>query len=156
LIKASLQIPFLLNIANALNEYMARFPFAPKPTLQLLQKLDFAFSSLLHGEDVETGEQLPGFESGRKVTTTEKVRLRSLVESTRVEVVEISRKSRVSEDLESGIEDVTETELESEGFSQIPGHENERSKMDLDVARVYQRTLADLSESLDAEFYNKT
>lgn len=61
-IKASLQIPYFLNIAGAVSTYMAAFPPAPIATFQVLRKLDHAFASLLMGRDVDSGEGLPGFE----------------------------------------------------------------------------------------------
>jgi hypothetical protein len=63
---ASLQIPYLLNIAGSVNTYLPAFPPSPKATFGLLRKMDHAFSSLLKGEDNDTGEILPGFEGGMR------------------------------------------------------------------------------------------
>src|ERR1700712_5983959 len=47
---ASLQIPYLLNVALVVTTYITAFPFSPKGTFAVLGKLDHAFSSLLKGE----------------------------------------------------------------------------------------------------------
>ncbi|KMU87818.1 hypothetical protein CIHG_05587 [Coccidioides immitis H538.4] len=47
------------------------------------------FASLLQGEDVETGQPLPGFETRRnQVSMTEKVRIKSIAESTRITILD--------------------------------------------------------------------
>ncbi len=87
---ASLQIPYLLNIAGAVNSYLPSFPPSPKAMFSLIRKLDHAFSSLLKGEDSQTGEILPGFEGGMKkgMSKTDMVRAKNLIQDTRVKVVE--------------------------------------------------------------------
>ena len=149
---ASLQIPFLLNIANALLDYLEPFPFAPDATLRLFQKLDHAFSSLLLGEDIQTGEPLPGFESGRKVNNTEKVRLRGLVERTRVQVIEFAGRRNHLDESDAGFTDMTDTtDAEDTDIDEMDIDTNtgvRRGQVDLDVARVYQKTLAELSDKL--------
>lgn len=82
---ASLQVPYLLNVALAVTEYLPAFPAAPRPTFALLKKLDHCFSSLLEGKDVRSHEALPGFERGmsKGLTRTDMVRLRSLADETR-------------------------------------------------------------------------
>ena len=120
---------------------MASFPFAPQPTLQLLRKLDCAFSSLLHGQDVISGAPLPGLESGRRMTVTEKVRLRGLVERTRVQLVDVSKSNDLAE--EPGA-------VFSDGLTSGDSGDEDPPEylfdLDLDVARVYERVLADLSD----------
>ena len=62
----------------------------------LLRKLDHAFASLLKGEDSVSGETLPGLENGRHskgaMSRTDMVRCKSLVEATRVQIVEVMSK----------------------------------------------------------------
>jgi len=147
---ASLQTPYLLNVALAISIYLPSFDFAPRRTFQLLQKLDVAFSSLLHGQNVETGEALPGFKGGRgKLTTTEKVRIRGLVERTRVAVViaagkdwSVDERSRVTE---------TDENLTSDDDVMMEGTDTgeEYRSWEMDVARVYERTIVDLGAALD-------
>lgn len=158
---ASLQISYLLNIASLLDEYLPSFTFAPRPTFQLLRKMDVAFSSLLRGRDVESGEGLPGFVGGgRKVSQTEKVRIRGVVERTRVRVVEVAGRGAGSVDggavesavEESGAEDggvsfteeegvVEDVDMDSDG---VGGH----GRWEMEVARVYERTIVELGETL--------
>lgn len=81
-------MPYLLNVALAITEYLSSFPPAPRPTFTLLKKLDHCFASLLQGKDIRSGEILPGFEGGmaKGMTRTDMVRLRSLADETRSQV----------------------------------------------------------------------
>mgnify|MGYP001561377383 FL=1 len=96
---ASLQIPYLFNIALAVSEYLPSFPAAPGATFGLLRKMDHAFASLLTRRDVASGEALPGLEEeGSGMSRTDMVRCRSIVEQTRVMVVEVmGREGEVEE-----------------------------------------------------------
>lgn len=117
---ASLQIPYLLNIALAITSYLPSFPPAPKATFGLLRKLDHAFSSLLRGEDSASGEPLPGFDGeSRGMSRTDMVRCRSLIETTRVVIVEVMS---------------NEAEMEEEEPDQVPesGDDLETEIMDED------------------------
>lgn len=153
---AALQISYLLNIASLLDECLPSFAFAPRPTFRLLRKIDVAFASLLQGRDAETGEVLPGFAGGgRKASQTEKVRIRGVVERTRVHVVEVAGKVGGSLDgmaQESGAE---ESNLEDVGLSMTEEEEDvdmdgsgEHASWEMEVARVYERTIVELGESL--------
>lgn len=104
---------------------------------RLLDKLDVAFASLVQGKDAETGETLPGCEGRRGVSGTEKVRIKSLIERTRVVVVEV----------------MTEGEYETEEGN---GQDRNEEMMDMDaetdfameIARIYDRTLVELGDTL--------
>ena len=123
--------------------------------------MDVAFSSLLQGRNVENGRALPGFEgvSRGKLSTTEKVRMRGVVLRTRVAVVEIAGKGvyggeetmsvmdSAATDTQGGLttdEDVEMTDLEDYN------DDDDDRKWEMDVARVYERTVADLGVALDA------
>ncbi|KAI0427652.1 hypothetical protein F5Y09DRAFT_25401 [Xylaria sp. FL1042] len=86
----SLQVPYLLNVALAFNNYLPSFPPAPRPTFALLRKLDHCFASLLVGYDVKTKDLLPGFSSTvddstkMRVSRTDMVRCKSLADETRM------------------------------------------------------------------------
>ncbi|GAP83251.1 putative meiotic recombination protein DMC1 [Rosellinia necatrix] len=86
----SLQVPYLLNVALALNTYLPSFPPAPRPTFALLRKMDHCFASLLVGYDVKTKIPLPGFSSAVDNSTklrfsrTDMVRCKSLADETRM------------------------------------------------------------------------
>ena len=142
---ANLQIPFLLNIANATSTYLPSFAFSPRATFQLLRKLDSAFSSLLNWTDNETGEQLPGFDSGRRVTVTEKVRIRGIVENTRTVVVSVFSKGG------SVVESTDATEDEDEQMGDITGANEDIGigSWEMEVAKVYEKTIVDIGNALD-------
>ncbi|KAH8687683.1 hypothetical protein BGZ60DRAFT_13706 [Tricladium varicosporioides] len=140
----SLQIPYLLNIALSVTTYLSAFPPSPA-TFQLLRKLDHAFSSLLKGEDSVTGEILPGFEGGRKagMSKTDMVRCKSLVESTRVLIVDV-----MSKDPGPGNGYPDESGAETDSMSMSADDENEGHEME--VAKVYERTIVELEGLLDS------
>ena len=132
-----------------MTSYLPAFPPSPTATFKLLRKLDHAFASLLKGENSETGESLPGFEAGKRagMSRTDMVRCKSLVESTRVLIVDImSQDPEIEKDTpeESG----TETDAMSVDESAY-GIEDEHG---MDVARVYEGTIVQLGELLGDAF----
>jgi hypothetical protein len=156
---ASLQVPYLLNLANELNTWLPSFPPAPKATFPILQKLDHCFASLLAGQDYDTKDTLPGFENGLRagMSRTDMVRCKSLVQQTRVIIMDVM--TEVPEDEE---EDGT-TPQQHEGDSD--DGPTDWAKLDLtkekkpvaleddepifmDLARVYEKTLVQLGETL--------
>lgn len=144
---ASLQIPYLLNVALSVTTYLPSFPPAPVATFKLLGKLDHAFASLLKGEDNLTGEILPGFERGKRagMSGTDMVRCKSLVEATRVLVVEVmSSGAEIDrDDEESGMDtDMMSTDRESTWDA-------DEDVYDMDVARVYEATITQLGGVLE-------
>ncbi|KAI1925691.1 hypothetical protein LOZ66_004904 [Ophidiomyces ophidiicola] len=108
----SLQTPYLISLAGLFNTYLPDYSFSPKSTFRLVKKLDAMFASLLQGEDVETGQPLPGFETRRnQVSMTEKVRIKSIAESTRMTVLDVQDEGGPSEyDYEDDEGDGSETE----------------------------------------------
>lgn len=150
---ASLQVPSLLNVAGAVSTYVPAFPPAPAAMFGLLRKLDHAFVSLLRGEDSVTGEILPGFVDGHGgFSRTDMVRLKSLVEATRVLVVEVMSKTPESE--ESGVEESdagTDIDVDMDAESTlVEGGDG------MTIARVYAGTVEELGNLLpgDAIFDN--
>ncbi|KAK8211346.1 hypothetical protein M8818_003313 [Zalaria obscura] len=124
--------------------------------MRLLGKLDHAFASLLQGRDIETGEQLPGFIGRRGVSGTEKVRIKSLVERTRVCVVETMSKGEFEEEQIKDVdmlEDTTDAEdggLVLENPDELDMEdEMEQASWDMKVAKVYDKTLVELGDSMD-------
>lgn len=98
---------------------------------------------------------LPGFEGGRAgLSTTEKVRARGLVERTRVTVVEVAGK-RGSVDVSKTNETPTDTEddlLTTENDDAMEGVEDDdgHGRWEMEIARVYERTIVDLGQFLDS------
>ena len=130
------------------------FPAAPRPLFRLLEKLDYAFASLLKGSDFDSGHPLPGFSMARGVSGTEKVRIKSLVERTRVCVVDVMSKGEFEEDDqdESMVEETGESEMEGDLILEEPLHVDddvEDENWDMQVAKVYDRTLVELGETMD-------
>ncbi|UKZ76741.1 hypothetical protein TrVFT333_004451 [Trichoderma virens FT-333] len=113
----SLQIPFLLKLASDFTQYVRSFPPSSKASFDLLHKLDHCFASLLSGQDIETSETLPGFENGLRagMTTTDMVRCRSLVEQTRVLMVEVMSSGEQEEEDDDEDDDDDEDGDETEG-----------------------------------------
>ncbi|KAL9613152.1 MAG: hypothetical protein Q9167_002317 [Letrouitia subvulpina] len=150
----SLQIPFLLNIAQIVQTSLPAFPYSPLSTFKLLNKLDLAFASLLQGSDIQTGERLPGFEGSRgKLSTTDKVRIRGTVERTRVAVVEVAGKDVAVDENTSTVQSATDTDddMVSEDTSVTETREGGgHRRWEMDIARVYERTLVELGTSLDS------
>ncbi|KAF1988646.1 hypothetical protein K402DRAFT_419462 [Aulographum hederae CBS 113979] len=172
----SLQIPYFLTLALLTSTFLPSYPPAPKAMFRLLGKLDLVFASLLQGRNIETGENLPGFERGRKVNGTEKVRIKSLVERTRVAVVDVMSSGDFAEEesdddeedakdtqaeeseMEDGMVVEMETDIDDEA-DRAASRRNRDVDMDLqrledgggwemDVAKVYDRTVVELGDTI--------
>lgn len=152
----SLQVPYLLNLGLMLGNIVASMPPTPRSLFRVIGKLDHCFASLLQGRDIETGEALPGFEGRRRgVSGTEKVRIRSLVERTRVGVMEAFKRGEFEfegpEMEEQAGEDGMDIDrdgelvLEGDGF----GDDDEEDSWDMQLAKVYDRTVVELGDSLE-------
>ena len=137
------------------NSYLLSFSFSPRPTFQLLRKLDFAFTSLLRGVDIDTGLILSGFEAGRsKLSTTEKVRLRGLVQSSRLAVVEVAAQSGDIDEIDYGAHSRLATDDEYPTDDDTDATRDEEvdgvsAGWEMEIARIYERTLVELGASLN-------
>jgi hypothetical protein len=156
---ASLQIPFLLKMASDFTQYVRSFPPSSKASFDLLHKLDHCFASLLSGQDIETNDTLPGFENGLRagMTTTDMVRCRSLVEQTRVLMVEVMSSGEQEEEEEEDDDDDDETDAdggnETEGGESYDAGGNsawdiDEDELHLDAARIYEKTIVQLGRRL--------
>ena len=114
-------------------QFLTGFAPSPRATFRLLGKLDLAFASLLQGKHVETGEPLPGFEKGRRMSQTETVRLKSVVDHTRVCVTEVISNCEMGED-EDEFDIENEMDTDNEEFEGI--------------AKVYEKTISELGNAL--------
>ena len=149
----SLQVPYLLSLALLLTTVVSGMPPSPKRLFRLLGKLDRAFASLIQGRDVETGEMLPGFGGRKGLSGTEKVRIRSLVERTRLGVMEAFKKGEFEDDDEGGVDEddgKMETDTEGELIVEDEDDEEDDASWDMQLARVYDRTVVELGDSLEA------
>lgn len=111
---------------------------------RLLDKLDSAFASLIQGKDIETGETLPGFINRRGVSGTEKVRIKSLVERTRVTVTEVMTKGDYEDEQEADSQ-----AGEAEGDEDDMLDYDASTDYAMEVARVYDKTLVELGDALE-------
>ena len=150
---ASLQIPYLLNITLSFSTCLPAFPPDPVPTFTLLRKLDHAFASLLLGHDIDNGYALPGFQGKRSgMTRTDMVRCKSLVEGIRVLIVEVMSKEGLADttdsiDAHANDKTATDTDMDDTYEDNESTWDDERSH-DMDVARVFEKTIVQLGESL--------
>ncbi|KAG5289922.1 DMC1-like protein [Histoplasma ohiense] len=150
----SLQVPYLISLAVLLNTYLPDFPFSARATFKLINKLDTIFASLLLGKDLQTGNPLPGFEGKLGVVSmTEKVRIKSIAESTRIIVVS----AQGNEDGEGGVcmdmdDDDDDGDADYDGGQgERPGFEvfgDELGKWEMESGRVYERTIQILGDEL--------
>lgn len=143
---ASLQIPYLISLSVLVNSYLTEYPFSPKATFRLLRKLDSVFTSLLTGEDSETGEPLSGFETRRNIVSmTEKVRIKSIAESCRVAVVEAREQVDEPDDFDDDSDDNDDDEDEVFAVDDYPGAPG---RWEMETARVYEKTIQLLGDEL--------
>ncbi|KAI4731212.1 hypothetical protein E4T49_00813 [Aureobasidium sp. EXF-10728] len=155
----ALQVPYLISLALLVNNMIPAFPLAPRPLFRLLGKLDHAFASLIVGRDVATDEILPGFNTGRGVSGTEKVRIKSLVERTRVCVVEVLNKGEFDEDDDEATRDPSPEDTDMDGDLILDDDGPEDINVDdiddddndwyTQTSRVYDKTMVELGDSMD-------
>ena len=165
---ANLQTPYLLNTAVLTTEFLPQFHNSTRSTqatFRLLSKLDYAFSSLLTGHDFSSGEILPGFDAGRSLATTDKVRLKGIVDRTRLTVVRVlSGESVVGED-EEGTDSgdamdtdandpqkaVASTNQETvvfEGFEKNEEDDEDEGWEERNIGSIYEKTIGELGDVL--------
>jgi hypothetical protein len=168
---ASLQIPYLLNIANVIADYLPSFPPAPTPTFTLLRKLDYIFASLLSGYGLDSGTPLPSVVDGQGgLSRTDMVRCRSLIERTRVTVVDVMGGAEEDYDDQPSEEELVEMDAQGEVDVDMDGEakggvekeerpwngledddDEDEDRLEMDVARVYEKSLMKLGELLGDE-----
>jgi hypothetical protein len=146
-------------------DFLPLFPTTTRSTqatFRLLSKLDYAFSSLLTGHDFSTGETLPGFEAGRTVFTTDKVRLKGIVDRTRLTVVRVmSEESVIGDEGDDG--EAMDTDAASdqevgargnkgtvifEGFEDNEDDEEDEDWEERNIGSIYENTIGELGDVL--------
>ncbi|KAK2879554.1 hypothetical protein FQN49_000774, partial [Arthroderma sp. PD_2] len=136
----SIQVPYMISLAGLVNSYLPDFPWQARSTFTLLAKMDVIFASLLQGVDVLSGQVLAGFEDRtNQVSVTEKVRIKSLVEGTRVTVFDV----RDQEDEDEDEEDEDEDEEDEDEVEDVAV-----GRWEMAAARVYERTVQLLGDDL--------
>lgn len=151
---ATLQIHYLLQMANSFNDYLASFPPQLEPTLRLLDTFDRCFYTLITGSSVDPSIPLSPAVSVYRMNMTERVRLKSIVERTRLHIVKLAGGRMVAPDpptegvqgtgdrAEDGMDIRNGDETGSDG----DGPEDEH--LEIEVASVYDRSLVEIGENL--------
>ena len=173
--QAFFQIPYLLQIANTFNDYMAYFPLDLKTTFTFLDLLDRCFYTLITGTALPENSPLPPHMAVKQLNQTEKVRLKSIIERTRLHCVKNMEDgpthAQYSEAEVGNMTPAPEHDLEHEnpegetpaepnnGTGSVNANYNlneddedddESHEWVLAVTRVYNRSLVELSEQLSA------
>lgn len=140
-------------------EYAVAFPPYLRATFWILSKLDHSFASLICGHDVETGEPLPGSQgdsdSGR-MTITEMIRCRSLVEHTRDLMAAIVVSDADSDDGASDDAGIDEEEKAKEDEVVVDDNRHHWDDVDSEVdvlpstgaTQIYKNTIDQLGQRL--------
>jgi hypothetical protein len=135
-----------MSLALLLTEFLPEYPPDSRSTFSFLAKLDAGFASLIQGRNIETGEALPGAERGKLVTTTELVRLKSLVDQTRLVVVKALKDTNFENDDDEDIR-MSEVTDETDDDDLDRGDEDdvtEVSRQEMGITRVYDKTIVEL------------
>jgi Subunit 11 of the general transcription factor TFIIH len=116
-----------------------------------LDKLDRCFYTLITGLAVDSSTPLsPAFEV-YKMNTTEKVRLKSVIERTRLHVITLAEGGNTEPDPPTeSVPDIGERDTHVDAMDEDPMEEGEDEDEDLEimVAKVYDRSLVEVGESL--------
>lgn len=143
---ATLQVPYLLSLAGLVCSYMPAFLFSTS-VFYITGKIDRGFASLLQSSSAGSTEP----PTAHHVSMTEKVRIKSLVEETRITAVNVASSSGLS----TNIEDVSELETEEEEEEDTDdtnaeqGAQSNDMSRSLAISKIYKRTLEILGDSLD-------
>ncbi|OCT44342.1 hypothetical protein CLCR_06229 [Cladophialophora carrionii] len=141
----SIQIPYLLQLAGLACSYLQAFPFSTS-VFPLVSKIDQGFASLL--QPTQNG----GISSTHpQVSVTEKVRIKSLIEETRIAAVNAASSSGHA----ASVLDITDTDTDDDDNQREEveqGDEDDEDEQSMSVAlalsRIYKRTLEILGDSL--------
>jgi Subunit 11 of the general transcription factor TFIIH len=139
---ATLQIPYLLSLAGLFSDFLPAFPFVEAPTIRLIDKIDQAFATLLSQQSYPLASN-PGDGNNFLVSITDRVRIRSITETTRITAVEAATNTSVAVDVGDVSESFTDTE--NEEFAR-PGRS--RQALNMSISKMYKRSLSILGGSL--------
>lgn len=126
----SLQVPYLLTLAGLFASYMPAFEFTGEVGMfRLVKKLDEGFSCLLRGQ----------LGNGYHVTITDRVRIKSLVEETRVIAIDTATESGRRELVDYDDDSEDDEEAEEDNFP---------DQVSVSLSKIYRRTVELLGDSL--------
>ncbi|KIW94255.1 uncharacterized protein Z519_05571 [Cladophialophora bantiana CBS 173.52] len=142
----TIQIPYLLSLAGLACSYLQAFPFSTS-VFALTSKIDQGFATLLQPpENGPSSVAIP-----YHVSMTDKVRIKSLIEETRVAAVNAASGSGH----DARIHDLSETETEDDEKDTEEDDEGEdlpqNMSISLGLSRIFKRTLEILGDSLVAD-----
>ncbi|KAJ5782141.1 hypothetical protein N7457_003915 [Penicillium paradoxum] len=138
----AIQTEALITLAGLTQTSLPAFPFEAQPTLSIFYKLDSVFAALCTATHPLSGAVLPGAQPGQSLATeTQKVRIRSLAERTRLEVFACLGRSHQKVNPANG--DEWDDDEDS-------GDEVDEPWM-LEATRVYEKSLMLLAEQDEPE-----
>ncbi|OAL40564.1 hypothetical protein AYO20_00300 [Fonsecaea nubica] len=144
----TIQIPYLLSLAGLACNYLEAFPFSTS-VFSLTSKIDQGFATLLQPPENNTFSATIPYQ----VSMTEKVRIKSLIEETRVAAVNAASGSGH----DARIHDLSETETEDDDKDAEEDDEQQQNmSISLGLSRIYKRTLEILGDSLVADVVLQT
>jgi hypothetical protein len=135
----TLQVPYLLTLAGLFCSYMPAFPFSTS-MFRLVKRLDEGFAYLLRSSQDQFASSN---RSIYQVSTTDKVRIKSLAEETRVVAVEVASDNAVELDESESEEDAYATTAVD-----AQEHEQETDHVSMSLSKIYRRTIEILGDSL--------
>lgn len=142
---ATLQIPYLLSLAGIIADYLPAFPFIEGPTIRLVDKLDQAFANLLsQRRDSMASIAVEGHHY--LVSVTDRVRIRSVIESTRIIAVKVSAERSAFAYVQDDSESFTNTDYQNSTTADHNRHN--RDLLDMSISTMYERSLSILGDSL--------
>ena len=139
---ATLQIPYLLSLAGLFSDFLPAFPLVEAPTIRLVDKIDQAFATLLSQQRHLIASNAGGG-NDYLVSITDRVRIRSIIESTRMIAVEAALKQSVSTDLQDVSESLTDTDYE-----EFARDDRSRQALHISISKMYERSLSILGGGL--------
>lgn len=142
---AALQIPYLLSLAGIIADYMPAFPFSEGPTIRLVDKIDQAFAILLSRRR-DPMAPIAANSNDHLVSITDRVRIRSVIESTRIVAIETSARRNPLDDGQDISETFTDTDYDDS--TSTDGHRQHRNLLNMSISKMYERSLSILGDSL--------
>ena len=166
---ATLQIQYLLQIANNFNDYLSSFALDLKVTFTFLDVLDRCFYALITGNSANpdsTPISMPI--ASTTFSTTEKVRLNSIIQRTRLHLVRIidegpsnlpeseNPEEHLPADVDSAPESASGGETPSTDITDANMGDNEEDEeeeeeeveWEMALARIYELSLNEVGEQL--------
>lgn len=137
-------------MANSFNDYLASFSPQLRTTLRLLDAFDRCFYTLITGSSVHRLITPSSALSVSSMNMTEKVRLKSVIERTRLHIVKLADRSMSAPDpptgsvLNTGSNGGDEMDIETGDETDRDGDDTEDEGLKIEVAKVYSWSLVQI------------